>query len=289
MVVLILAGIVLWVFFGILWWVKVYNSPERIFNDMLVNNFSAKSVLKTQVNENDQGSLKQNIEMTFGEQAASRWLVTIKQKGGTEVSTESIGTPKAGYVRYEGIETKNKNKAGKMYNFSSVLNVWGKSDGSKSAVDNLYAQAILDVRSAPLPLVGKLSESERQNLLGFIKDNKVFMVDFKKVEHKTIDGKQVLIFPVKVNLFEYARLAKEFAASQNLHDLDDLDPNSFNRSSPPEIKLTIDRTSRHLAKAAYPKGNYEETFTNWGRVKPIKIPSKTIPVSQLEARLKKLQ
>lgn len=288
--IIVLIAAILWIVFGILWWTEVYASPSRIFSDMLENNLDAKSVTKHESSSQQGAVVNQSIELQFGKQEASRWLATIKQSDGTTIKTDSIGTPTAGYVRYISIQTKRKTKNGQPYNFKPVLNVWGKSDKTKTSLDVLFAQSILnDDQNAPLPPIGNLTDNQRNSLLGFINANHIFAANYGKVQRKAIDGQQVYVYPVTVKLEAYAEMLQKFAKNMGLDYFDNLNPSTYKDSPPADIDLAVDTSSRQLVQVTYKAGNYTETYTDWNSGQPIQIPGKTIPVSQLEQRLQKLQ
>jgi hypothetical protein len=254
---------------------------------MLVNNLSTDSVTKHQMSNNEKGAADQSIEVQFGKIQAARWLVTIKQKDGTKITTESIGTPKTGYVRYTDIETRKKAKDGTPYDFSSIINVWGKSDKKHTSLNQLFSQAVIDIQNAPLPPIGKLDASERQNLLGFMNEHDVFTVDTNNIKHKTIDGRQMYVYTVKVKLQPYFEAIQQFAKSMGLHDLDQVDTSSYKNTPPATLELTVDPETSQLVQASYPDAGYTENYSKWGQTEQIKTPQKTIPVDTLEKRLQK--
>lgn len=266
----------------------MYQSPNKAFNDMLYNNFATSSVTKHQQESVSGQSVDQYVRLNLGSQNASRWYVTVRQPNNTTVVTDSIGTPDAGYVRYVSIKTKQKNKSNKPLNLTPLLNVWGKSTDKTTPLTNLFSQAVLDIRQAPMLPVGNLSAEHRNNLLEFIHDNNVFVPDYRSAQKKKVNGKDVYEYQVKVNLAQYIQLSKAFAQDLGLHDLDTADPSASQNVKPANLIVDVDRESHQLVRASYPDGNYAQSYSDYGIIEPIKIPSKTIPVSELANRLQNL-
>src|SRR4051812_45027621 len=117
--ILLIAGIVLW-------WQSVYVSPQKIFSDMLVNNLSTASVTKNLVSTTNGSTLTQRINMQLGGSNSSRWIVTVQQKSAA-VTTDSIGTPTTGYVRYVQITPVKNQQA-----VDNVVGVWAKAPAGSS-------------------------------------------------------------------------------------------------------------------------------------------------------------
>lgn len=285
---LVAVGVSLLIISGFLWWNWVYRSPARVFNDMLANNFSASSVSK-QISSGENSLLSQRIELQFAPHPATRWLTTMKEPNGTSVSTESVSTQQAAYVRYTNITTQQKAKNGKSYNFKSILNTWGKAGKNDTSLTDLFAQAVLDIQQAPFPPIGKVDTTHKSDLMQFYKNNNVFSVNFKDIQHKKIDGQAVYVYQVKVSLVSYAAWVQSFAKDMGLHDLDNINPDQYQGSAPVSIELAVDPASHHLVQASYPASKYSEDYSDWNRVVAIHMPTHSIPLSQLEGRLTNLQ
>ncbi|HET8709652.1 MAG TPA: hypothetical protein VFL85_05250 [Candidatus Saccharimonadales bacterium] len=272
-----------------LWWQFVYQNPRHVFDDMLANNLQTTSVTKQQKQGNGSQSVTQTVRLQLGSTNATDWLVTINQAN-SRVTTESIGTPNAGYVRYLSASTKQKRANGKAYDFSKLLNVWGKADtkDSKNVLNQLFSQTMLDIGTAPLPPLGNLQPDDRQNILDFMQEQSVFNADYNKVTTGTVDGRPVYIYPVTVKLEPYLRMMQAFARDNGMRQLDAIEPSQYRTA--PAVKMTfkVDRWSHQLRQVQYDTAKFSQTYTDYGLKLPIQIPRQTIPVTDLQNRLQKL-
>ncbi len=270
------------------WWNFIYQSPRNVFWGAMENNLQTSSVTKhTSVTQNGQG-LDQYIRLQLGSTNAAQWLVTLKQIN-SNVVTESIGTPTTGYVRYVKADTSQKRTDGTAYDFNNVINVWAKADASsEQTLKQLFSQTVLDIGTVPTPPIANLPKEQRDNLLQFMKDQKVFAPDIKTMQRKKIDGREVCIYDVEVNLSAYLRMMQSFARNIGLKDLESADPTQFQSEAPIKMKLTIDAAGRYLNDLNYSDQNFKQEYSGYGIVKPVIIPNKTISVTELQSRLQSL-
>ncbi len=270
------------------WWNFIYQSPRNVFWGAMENNLQTSSVTKhTSVTQNGQG-LDQYIRLQLGSTNAAQWLVTLKQIN-SNVVTESIGTPTTGYVRYVKADTSQKRTDGTAYDFNNVINVWAKADASsEQTLKQLFSQTVLDIGTVPTPPIANLPKEQRDNLLQFMKDQKVFAPDIKTMQRKKIDGREVYIYDVEVNLSAYLRMMQSFARNIGLKDLESADPTQFQSEAPIKMKLTIDAAGRYLQELSYPEQNFKQEYSGYGIVKTVIIPNKTISVTELQSRLQSL-
>jgi hypothetical protein len=283
-------GVSLLVVFGLLWWNDVYQSPANVFWSMLNNNLAITSVTKHTSAQNSSGTLNQYSVLKFGSDNLVNQTVTLKQKNGTEVDTQSIGTTSAGYVKYTKITTNQKDKSGRAYNFSPILNVWGKTADKNSSLTHLFSTQTLDVlQNGPLPPVGDITGDQKGELMKFIQNNNVFSVDFKNVKRQTVDSQKAYVYTVEVDVSKYVQMMKVFAKDIGLHDLDSADPANYENSPSPALTLAVSPVSHDLIQATYPARNYTVSYSDYGAQTLIIIPRQTIAVSELQTRLQGLQ
>lgn len=267
-----------------IWWHAVYQSPKRAFWDMLSLNLSTSSVTKNEVTSGSDNSVTQHISLQLGEQNASRWLVTVTQKTGS-VTTDSIGTPTAGYVRYTHV-ADSKGQAGAKY--AGVVNVWAKAPASdtNSSLSTLFSDALLDMGSAPVPPIGNVPAGTRADMLEYIAVQQVFAPDFSKVKEVNVNGRKTYEIPVKVKLAPYIRLMQVFAHTYGLTSLDDISATDYQAAQPVTVQVYVDVLSHRLARIVYPTTGFNETYTDYGVERDITLPTKTVNETVLQNKLK---
>lgn len=267
------------------WWIFIWQSPQRTFEDMLANNLTTTSVTRRALAGTAGQGIEQVARLQMGSTNAADWLVTARQTGST-VATESIGTPTAGYIRYLQISTSQKNAANKAYDFSSVLNKWGKADGKTDVtLNDLFSQTLLDISSAPVPPIGNLPGAERENILSYNRGEKVFTPDYTKVKRETINGRNVYTYQVAVKLGAYVRMMQAFAHDLGLTSLDTIDPNQYSTVPPITISVSVDRASHQLARVAYTNSGFSQDYSAWGLLTPISVPKAALTTTELQGRI----
>lgn len=283
-------AVLLFVISGWLWWSRLYQSPERVFQAMLANSLSTPSVTRHVTQAAGGNSLEQYVQLNLGSENRARIVSTLAQTANqstTEVGTESIGTPDQDYSRYTTIKTNEQNDAGEPLDFSSVINVWGESElaGTTNPTQPRYLnEALLGV----VPF-GGLPANERQTLLEFMRDNNVFQTDFNSVARTTQNGRNVYIYNVTIEPSNYIAMLQAFTKALGLEPIEGLEQESYEGTPPLQIAVSVDRLSRQLTKVAYAGDGREETYSGHGLTRPIDLPEQTIPLNDLQNRLQTIR
>lgn len=279
---------------GGLWWANWYTGPERVFWGMVEQSLKTRGV--TMQAEQDQGGTvtRQTMQYSLGATNIAH-SYTVLQQGKTKVVTELIGTPTANYNRYVTIETDEKDAEGKPLDLSKVKNVWAKAniDGSNpQAAPSLLSQAVFGfgspVGGAPVP-TGNLTPEARQDLLSYMKQQRLYQTKFGEAKRQKIDGRTVYIYKVTMPPQAYVGAMKRFAKSLGLHDLDALDPSQYAQSTPLQITFTVDVRSRHLIKATFETDKASQTYRGYDIAVETTLPAKTITAEELQKRLSELR
>jgi hypothetical protein len=289
-------GVLLLLVSGYLWWSRVYLSPQRVFWSMVSNSLSTKGVTMEMTQASGDNKLTQYVQMELGTTNKAHSLTSLKQ-GNTEVKTEVIGTPSADYTRYRSIKTDQKNSQGKPLDVSKVLGIWSKSDDTQqtdtqSSGHQLFAQSVLGiglpVGSVPVP-IGEVSAGQRNALLREMKSENVYNVSFKSkdVKKERKNGKLVYTYDAKIQTILYVRIMKEFAKDLGLHELDSVDPNSYQSAAPLSVKLTVDAYSRELVGVDSGQG-FTQSYTGYGLPLNVEVPKNPISTQQLQDLLGQL-
>jgi hypothetical protein len=290
------AGILLLLLSGYIWWSRVYLAPERVFWNMLGNSMSTEGVTIETSQSNDQASIKQLVQVQLGPTSRAHSLTTLKQ-GKTEVKTEIIGTKDADYTRYRSIKTDQKNAQGKPLNVSKIVGIWSKSDNTQQSATQasnhqLFSQAVLGVGlpvgSVPIP-IADLSVSQRDSLMHMMRSENVYKPSFKggDVKKERKNGHLQYTYTIKIQTILYVRLMKEFAKDLGLHELDSVDPNSYQTAQPLNVKLTVDAYSRQLVAVNTGQG-YQQTYEGYGLPLSVTLPKHPISAEELQQRLTQL-
>jgi len=272
----------------LVWWQFVWQNPQRVFEDMLASNLATTSVTKTARASSGSQQLEQYARLEMDNTSATDWLVTVEQSN-AGITTESIGTPTTGFIRYTHIATTQKTPSNTSYDFSHVLNVWGKSDGTTDpSLDHLFSQTVLDISNAPLPPIGNLPEAKQQELLDYMRAQQIFTPAYSSVKHAKVVGHDVYTYQVAVKLGAYVSMMQAFAHDMGMSNLDTIDPNQYSTLAPISMTLSIDRASHRLVEATYAGSGFSQDYTDWGLQTPIALPQAHVTTTELQNRLQAL-
>ncbi len=277
---MIVAGVILFAVFSVLWVQKIYNGPQQVFWGMVQNNLRTSGVTKRSVSDQGGQKVDQYTQLSFVDPIASRSYVDLSQGGGensTAVKSETIGTKTADYSRYITIRTNQKSQDGKSMNFDTVQGVWGKTDQIGST--QYYRQAALG-----LLVFANLDRDSATKITKTIRDQQILVADYSKTKSDTINGKHVWTYAVKLDIAKYITVLKENAKILPIGNIDELDPEQYKSNPPVDLKISVGKYSRQIVQTETPDGQKED-YLAYGLKTPIVLPEKTIPISELQKRL----
>jgi len=288
-------GFVVIVLLVALWWWQVYLSPSKVFWGMIDSSLTAKSVVLETSQSNGKDSIKETVHMDLG-MANRVHSFTELQQGMTKVKTEIVGTRDADYTRYVQVNSDKKNAAGKPADVSHVLNVWSKSDDqqqtqTQASGHQSFSQAVLGVGlplgSIPVP-IGSLDAGQQKILSTKIRQENVYEPSLGSVKKSFKNGHLRYTFDVKIQTIPYVRMMQLFAKDVGLHELDGVDPNTYQSAQPMSVKLVVDAASRQLVRVNTGDEGYNQTYTAYGLPVQITPPTSFISAAELQKRLAEL-
>lgn len=280
--ILVGVGIFLFIISGAAWCLLVRNTPENTFEAMLDNGFRTASVTRQVEQVSSNQKMAQIVRIQNLSEHVAWGRTAISQDGGaTKVVTESIGTPNADYVRYVQIQTEQKNQQGKELDFDSTLNVWGKNQSEAGGpIGDLYGDSSLG-----LFLFADLSASQRNQMLDLIEKNNVYETDYNSAKRIFKNGRPYYIYRVSIKPSAYIAMLKQFGIDTGLQQLSTLDPSAYEDAQPQVFDVAVDILSQRLTKVTTVSGNRQETYSGYGIIQEIKIPTDAIPLQELQERL----
>lgn len=277
---------------GYYWFKQVHQNPENVFWGMLENNLSTSSVTRsiTQTPEQTGGStIDQLTRLQFGAQNATQSQTMITQgEGETQsvVKSENIGTQDNDYSRYVFVQTQDTNAAGQPLDFSSIINVWGKTDDAEadqSAPVNYFRQAYL---GSIVPFA-QLPAEARHDIIQILQQSEVYEVDYANVRREEKNGQPVLVYTTKINPKNYVAALVKIMGYTGL-SAEGLDPEAYANAQPIAAELSINPQSRQLVEIKY-QGGQEEHYSSYGLIVPVDVPQDTIPFAELQQKIQAIQ
>jgi len=285
-------GVILLILSAFIWWFDVYENPYNVYWGMLANSLSTSSVTKHVVDKSSTANLDQYVGQQFGIHSLAYGRTTLTNTTSV-VKTESIGTLKDDYVRYTGIQTKQKNAQGKDLDFSKVLGKWGHSVATNASAQSsgtpFFIQSMLGLGGGNLIPIANLTATQRQNLIVQLHQNVVFSTSFSDVKKSQFHGQPVYTYTVSVEPVAYVGFEKTFADDLGIKALDSIDPNNYQGQQAVKVKLTVDIYSHHLAQVSYTGTQHQETYSSYGVPINQKLPRATISSQALQNLISHIQ
>lgn len=277
--VVLVVVIAAWIF-----WVKVYDNSTKVFNGMLERSLTTSSFSKAVTQQSSGEIIKQYVTLEMGSYNRSRTIINVEQGSDNIVQTESIGTPSSDYARYREVKTSQIGANGKPISFNSVIGIWGKSSpqNGQTTTGTLFNQSILNV----VP-IANLTAAQREQIMHMISSTHVYQIVGSPKKNPASDRPQY-IYDLKVNTPAFINMIRQFGDDVGLSQLGNVDGSSFT-SSVAEFHVTVDVLSRQLISDNEVGSGRTENFSGYGANTNISIPTNSIPISQLEAKLQTIQ
>jgi hypothetical protein len=167
-----------------------------------------------------------------------------------------------------------------------VLGLWAKTAGYKTGIiPTTFSQVLLD---QPLPLpVGDLTPSQQSQLMQEMQDGQIYTTDFSSVKKENFNGRIAYVYKVSIQPVLYLQLIKNYAPFLTMHQLDQLNPNSYDGQPNVAATWTIDAHSKELVQADYGNGRIQ-TYGGWGIPVTTPMPVHLISATALQKRLARL-
>jgi hypothetical protein len=285
---IVLTGLVVLSFALWSWFSMVYSSPSAVFERMLNTSFSTAGVTKHSYQNQEGQELTQSMQLATipDSRVHAKSILRQGKDGGTVISTESIGTIPADYVRYTDIKTDQKTAEGKEFNFSSVIGIWGKADAEDpySGGAQLFNQTVLGV----VPF-GNLPAGPRKQLISQIRESKMFATDYTNVKREIVDGRPHYTYDVSITPVDYIAMLKIFARELGIKDLERVDPSQYEGSPPIKFDFEVDVWSGQLLGIEYQGTDRRETYGGYGARVNIQPPNANVTAAELQSRLQQAQ
>jgi hypothetical protein len=276
----VILGVVLFAVFGWMWYDRIYNSPQRAFWGMIDNNLATRGVTRTITQEGDSGNSEQIVQLSFNGDTRAHTMSTIAQGSGQQasiVTSEAVGSPSGDYIRYTRLDPTGKKADGSAYNFSDIINVWGKS-----ANNNQQSNFLVEAMFGLVP-VGNLSPATRAEIVNVIKSKNVYDIDYSKEKRVNEGGHAAYSYPVKINLQAYVEVLELYFKSMGVGG-SGLDASSY-AGQTANVTFIVDAHSHQMLKITYGDNPRTESYSGYGVVDLATLPQKTENINVLQQRL----
>jgi hypothetical protein len=263
------------------------QTPERVFAGMLTQNLSTNGVTRVITQNSEELNVAQYTQLSFGAQPNTHAITVFKQPGGVIV-TEQISNRSSDVVRYQRIETSQKNAAGKPIDVSKVVGKWAKlTEGT--AFNNSVSSGLFDQSLLGVVPIANLNPATRNELLQTIQDDEVFAYELDKVQTKTRDGRKVYEYPVTIKPAAYVAMMQQFGKLVGATQYDELDPATYANAAALQATFVVDVASRQLREVTQSSGGRTEEYRAFGVAQNLAVPRTTLTAAELAASVAALR
>lgn len=273
---------------GSLWHSKIYFSPERRFWAAIDNGLKTSSVTKEVVREDPNSRQIQRNRYRLGADFSNQGqtLVTEKAVGGSSstVATSTLATEDTSFVRYDKIETAEKNQNGQAFDFSNVTGLWAAQD-DQSTQTSSKAQNLAESFIQLVPF-GNLNGTDRAQIIRELKDQKAYDVNFDDVNDNDETG--FTVYNVTLNTKAYVTILRDIFAKQGLPTLSALDPEQYDVGASIGLQISIDG-SNIVRRIGFNGTEDYESYDAYGVTERITVPKNPLSAGELNSRLQAIQ
>ncbi len=274
-----------------LWQYHSSTDADRVFWGMVDNSMQTHAFTRHNYQKNGSQSVDQIIRVQTTPQQVVNSETIFEQTGvdSAVAVTENIGTPTHDFVRYTAITTAQKGGDGKALDFSSVLNIWGKTEVDQPGVTTgqLYNQSVLGV----IP-VGNLDAAERRQIISIMKDKGAYTYEIMRTKRQLPFGRATYEMQVTLSPVGYISALKAFAQAEGLNHLDDINPEDYASAQKLNFSVSVDAWSHQIVEIQQSQGSKNEIVSGRNLKLPLQSPpadADTIPVDELQTRLQSVR
>lgn len=279
--IVVLACVLLLGVTGWLWWSKIVVNPDRVLGDTISNNLITKSITKHVSQSGPEGGVEQTAYLSFFPPDVNAQTKTVLSQGTgsnvASITTDTIGTKTADYVRYSNVTGAEGLPGADRLN--DLLGVWAKRQSNPANGEQL---TFLNETVFNVMLFGDLNSENRAKLEELIYKNNLYQ--YSSAEKRLENKRFVYVYDVSINPEALVTVIQEYVRLTGVADPDQFNPAQYKGVPPVKVQLTIDIFSRQLQKIEYSTGR-TETYSGQNLYRPDNIPEQTIPIDELQKKL----
>lgn len=267
---------------GWLWWTQILINPDRVLSDAISNSLQTNSVTRRIV-QNDNG---QKVDQTsylsfYAPSVSSETLSVFSQPGSnnqqTVLTTNTIGTTSADYIRYKSVEGA-ENLPG-ADNFNKLIGVWAKKDDQSGGQLSFLNESLFSL----VPFAN-LDPQDKSTLLDLINQKELYKYNSAKRINE--NNRQVYIYELNIKPVDLIEVISKYAELTGAADPEQFNPQDYEGAAPVPVRFAVDIVSRNLIRIEYGgAAGRTETYSGYNLFRPINIPEETITIEELQKRL----
>jgi hypothetical protein len=252
------------------------NSPITVFNKALSNALSTKSFEQITSVNGSREDIKFNtsnvLEPVLSSNVTIDFLVAINQSG--------YGTLQNTFIKYNSLKSSSGLgiSSADLQNIS-YLKKWiiVKTNGiNPSGSESVEAYIDPDFDFFGQYIFGNFSNSQRQQLLNYIKSNNIYQFNPKNVTTGTVNGRKVYVYQVGLNIEKLSKYNDMVASMMKLSLSNISSTISSLNSIPKSETFYIDKRSSELLQISESTNGTKSTIS-YQNFNDIKLPSQPKP------------
>jgi hypothetical protein len=279
----IIIALILIGFSGWLWWTKILINPDRVLDDALAKSLQINSVSRTVTQGDANSNVNQTAYLSFfaptiTAESTSKLTQKASQRKDVSVTTQTIGTNQADYVRYASVDGAENLPGAEV--FQKVVGTWAKREENSAAKDSL---TFLNESLFSIVVFGNIDNDARAHLLKMMSDKKLY--HYTSVSRTVDNYRPVFVYDMTIKPADLIDVLAEYAKITGAVKADQFNAADYVNAPAIPIKLTIDIASRNVLKIDYASTARTEVYSGHNLYRQINFPTDTISVDELQKRL----
>ncbi len=267
------------------WWNHSSLDPKAVFWGALQNNLATPGVTVTQSATASGTTTAQSNQFDFGPNKRAKTITTFSQDD-AQVRTLELSTPTGDFTKYITIQP-GKAQVQNAAAIKQVLNIWANTTAAGANKDPSVPSTFPTVLLTLAVPFGGFTPVNQQALLTEMKTRQVYTPDLTSVQKAHVAGHLQYTYKVTMQPILYVQLMKDYATFMGMHELANVDPNSYATTTVTAMTWTVDARSRQLTSISYE--SHTEKYSGFGLPITDQPPTKTISGTDLQQRVSALQ
>lgn len=268
---------------GFYWYKNVFSDTDRVFDDMLNKSMQTTSIYRNVYQESGRNTIEQSIYTGFSPKTVAESTTKLEDnstRNKTQVTTQTIGTPKEDFIRYTAIDIGGKQLNG----LDQILGVWGSRQSNDETGDSV--SFLSDALFVVVPF-GNLNEQQRAVMTKEIKDTQLYKIKEAKTDFSS--GRPTAEYTVSINPQSLIKVLVKYIEITGQPTNAQLDAQAYQQAQAIDARFEIDLMSRHLKSVTFEDAGRTETYQGYNVFRTVESPTKTISIDELQQRLQVLE
>lgn len=260
------------------WFTRVYMDGERRFWLAIDNSLSTPSVVRTLEQGGSGNKVVQDYRFHYAPVRLIENKVEFTEKSATtdtSITTEGIITTSDQYLRYTDFSSDDGNSLG------PVLGQWAVQSPAPLQAEEARLNYLSE--QVTLAIFGNFGPNYRAELIEKLKSQNVYKGELNSPAEQVIDGEDMLVYAVQVDLRAYAGLLRQAFVDAGYGDFPPLDPEGYREGSTVSAQFIVRKKDNAFVTISF--GGRTESYSNYGVVKQVDVPEGSISIDELQRRV----